>query len=474
MNLERLRKRSTTENLSAYIPGKAPRNTICSFLSGLLMRNRGKSKVTLLSALNRIVLATVFTLSFLGYMAPELTLTLQLIPLALFAVLAFCTVSFSDRLILAVGSLLELDGILLIVCIPLLTLEQSIESSFQKSLPYWGVFAAYLLISRLYTAVVPVREIFESFFWSAIVCLSIFLLGSYATLLDSATTLARFEPYNFHPNLIAWIMAGYLCAMVWKIMTGSWSMKLLAGFGSVICLTNIFFASSRGAIVGIIVGCGVIGGMAVFRGVRERRNKFLWIGLPAGALLLASAMMIAEREQVEDAFSFVDRVLALSTPERGLDSGFTGRWATWEAVVHTLRDGTFLLGHGMRASDAMETMIDNSYLVIVYDMGLLPLILILFRFLHILLTSFQGYFRAPGDQERGLRLTCTLLVVMILVTNIVERSLFAVGNPFSLLVFLLFATPTWQTRNLGFHSGNDPSLPRRIVARSLADFQPSV
>jgi O-Antigen ligase len=417
--------------------------------------------------LNRITLTLVFTLSFLSYMAPDLTLPVQLAPLILFAALVFFRIGFSDFVLTALESLFEFEGLLFIFGVPLLTLGQSIESNFDKSLPYWGVISACLVLARLYLALIPIKEVLESFFWSAIICLAIFLPSSYFALLDSVRSLIRFAPYNFHPNLLAWIMSGYFCVMIWKLMTGSWRMKIVAGVGIVVCLANILFASSRGAIVGLLLGCGVIGGMAIFRPGREGRSKRLWITAMVAVLLIAAVLYMQNRTELADAYDFVDQALALSNPDRGIDSGFTGRWDKWASIIHTLGDGTFLLGHGVRASDTMEIMIDNSYLVILYDLGLLPLVLIMYRFMNILYVSFRGYFAAVDSEEKHLRLTYTLLIVVVLVINFAERSLFAVGNPFSLLTFLILAAPAWQIKSLGFVSPRDRNLSRNVLTSPL-------
>src|ERR1700688_2478865 len=185
--------------------------------------------------LNRIVLTLVFTLSFLSYVAPDLNLTVQLAPLILFAILVFFRVGFSDFVLTAVDSLFDAEGLILVFGLPIVTLGQSIESNFDRSLPYWGVISACLLLTRLYTAVTPLREVFEAFFWSAVACLAIFLPISFWALQDAISTFVRFAPYSFHPNLLAWIMAGYFCVMVWKLLTGTSFIKIIATFGIVIC-----------------------------------------------------------------------------------------------------------------------------------------------------------------------------------------------------------------------------------------------
>jgi O-antigen ligase len=413
--------------------------------------------------LNRIVLTLVFVISFATYMAPDLNITVQLVPLILFAILVFFKVGFSDFVLIALESLFDVEGLILVFGVPLLTLGQSIESTFDKSLPYWGVISSCLILSRLYTALTPLQEVFESFFWSAVVCLAVFLPVSYWALQSSIDTLVRFAPYNFHPNLLAWIMAGYFCAMVWKLWTGTWLVKIIAVFGIVICLADVFFASSRAAIVAIVLGCGVVGAMAMVRAARQGRNHFLWVGITAGLLLVATTLYTYNHGSVQDTVDFVDQVLSLSTTDRGIDSGFTGRVDKWANIIRSLSDGTFLIGRGVRSSDAMETMIDNSYLVILYDLGLLPLIVIVYRFLSILYRSFRGYFVAATDEKRYFCLLCTLITLIVLVTNFAERSLFAVGNPFSLLAFFMLAAPAWQVRTSDFLRGGEQLLERAVV-----------
>jgi len=96
---------------------------------------------------------------------------------------------------------------------------------------------------------------------------------------------------------------------------------------------------------------------------------------------------------------------------------------------------------GMRSSDSIYPMIDNSYLVILYDLGLLPLVLIICRFLSILWKYSKSYLCATDESQRKFRLVCCLLIMMLLAINIVERFLFGVGNPYSLLALFLFAAP---------------------------------
>jgi len=144
-------------------------------------------------------------------------------------------------------------------------------------------------------------------------------------------------------------------------------------------------------------------------------------------------------ESTDGAYEYVDQVLQLSQDQRGLDTGLTGRWDRWKVIIGVFTDGTFMVGRGIRTSD--ETPIDNGYLVILYEIGLVPLILITWRYFSVSRRYFRGYFRSTNPEERGLCLAYSLLLAVFLVNNIVARFLFSVGNPYSLVALLIFVTP---------------------------------
>jgi hypothetical protein len=159
------------------------------------------------------------------------------------------------------------------------------------------------------------------------------------------------------------------------------------------------------------------------------------------AVLVVALLLFDKFTPARDAYDFVDQALAISSPYRGVDSGFTGRFDTWKKIQGLLSGGNWLLGMGMRSSDSIYPMIDNSYLVILYDLGLFPLVLIIWRFLSILWRYSRSYLCAADESQRKFRLVCCLLIIMLLAINLVERFLFGVGNPYSLLALLLFAAP---------------------------------
>jgi len=419
------------------------------------------------------LLTTVFTLSFLGYMGPELTVIRQLLPIILFAALVFAKVFLSDSFFRALESLFAVDGLVFVILVALLVIGPSIESTSERSLQTAVLIAMCLILARLYMAVVPIREVFEAYFWSGILSVVVFIPLGFAGLRESIETVGRYTPFSFHPNLLAFLLAGYFCAMLWKVLTGGWVLRITAGLIGLMCLVIIFFASSRGSLVAMIAGCMIVAGMAFLRATKNQRRRVLRWGFLAAALMLGVAIIAQELEWPHNAFGFVDQVLQLTSKERGIDSGLTGRVDKWKATMSVFSDGTFLLGRGVRSSDYTEALIDNSYFVVLYEIGLIPLLLITWRFLSILRASLKGYFHAFTTDQRDFYLAFSLLVVDFLVNNIVARYLFSIGNPYSLFLFLVFAAPVPLANPRAMVATNVQSASRRLAIWSGSGVQPS-
>lgn len=376
-------------------------------------------------------------------MTEDLSLSIQLVPLALFAILVFFKAICSKPLIETVGSLFEFDGLVYILFVSVLTIAPSLASPIDTSFEAALVISVCLILARLYMAVVPVQEVFEAFFWSGILSIAILVLVGFGAFMQSLQTLARFTLFSFHPNLLAFLLAGYFCAMVWKFLVGNWQMKVLTGMVGFIDLVVIFFASSRGSIVGILAGVVFIVGLAMAAAEKKTRKRIIRSVSLAVGLLLCLVLFFQSRAWVQDSFTFVDKVLQLTQDQRGVDSGFSGRFDKWTMTLRMLSDGSWLFGHGIRSSDAMEdNLIDNSYLVMLYEAGLLTLLLVTWRYLIVLRSIVHDFFRCRDRINRICYLCLALMLITFLVNNIVARFLLSVGNPYSLLAVLLFATPT--------------------------------
>jgi hypothetical protein len=130
----------------------------------------------------------------------ELSVSPQLVPLFLFAILVIFRVVWSHQILRALGSLLELDGLLFVIFFFSLIVGPSIESKFDQSLEFALLISVCLILARLCMAVVPISQVLEAFFWSGIMSIGIFIPLSFAGLLQSLVTLERFFAFGFHPT----------------------------------------------------------------------------------------------------------------------------------------------------------------------------------------------------------------------------------------------------------------------------------
>jgi O-antigen ligase len=406
--------------------------------------NGTSAKRTVPQLANLIALTGVFVLSFVSYMAADLTLSIQLAPLVLFLIIVVFRVFMSKDLLPALESLFEIDSLVCVLLLSLLVIAPSIQSELDRSFSFSLMLAACLVLARLYMAVVDVNEVIEAFFWAAVISIAILLPLTFGNLLDSIRTFSRFAPFSFHPNLLGFVLGGYFCAAAWKFITGARFLRLIAFLTGITCLLLTFFASSRGAILGIAGGCTVIVAMWIIRMPERQRPWSLKHVLPAIGLALIAFVAVEQSEWVQGSFDFVDKVLELNDAARGIDSGLTGRVDKWREIAVSLGDGSWLLGHGIRSSDSMAQLIDNSYIVYLYEVGILAVILISSRFLTVLWRFMRAYFTDTDRSRLHLWMACTMLLTSFLMNNFVARYLLAIGNPYSLLALLLFVSPSRQ------------------------------
>ncbi|MBV9144319.1 MAG: O-antigen ligase family protein [Acidobacteria bacterium] len=280
-------------------------------------------------------------------------------------------------------------------------------------------------------------------------------LLSFSSLLESMNTFSRFSPFSFHPNLLGFLAGGYFCAMLWKFIASGWRLRVLCGITALICLVVVFFASARGSIAGIVFGCCVVLLLEFMRAQRKQRIRLCWYAGISVGVVLTIIIAFHKSEWMQNSSDFVDRVLELTDNYRGVGTGFTGRFDKWSATLKLLSNGNWLVGQGIRSSDLMpDNLIDNSYLVILYEIGLIPLVLIVWRFVDVTRRVGRLYQESVQDEQRVLYLAYVLLMTTFLVNNIVARYLFSVGNAYSLFCLFLFAAPTCSFADLSHRSAN--------------------
>ncbi|MGA6828436.1 O-antigen ligase family protein [Nitrospira sp. NS4] len=228
-----------------------------------------------------------------------------------------------------------------------------------------------------------------------------------------------------NPNTVALVSTSVLLASM-SIRTLVLRLAVMGPVAGIIVLT-----SSRAAAGAAVVGLVLV----LWRRLRARRRPVL---LFAGmALLLAVGVTIAYGDLL---YKTADRFYALSSADRGISSGASGRvtaWkGTWELFVRNP-----VLGVGFRAHEHLlkaDTSAHNGYLATLAEVGVLGFLGVLYlvvRGLHLLWADS----RDPG---RAFVQSILLgLCVGYILLAIFERYLINVGNPTSLLFLVSVMRP---------------------------------
>jgi O-antigen ligase len=228
-----------------------------------------------------------------------------------------------------------------------------------------------------------------------------------------------------NPNTIALVSTSVLLAAM-AIRTLFLRLAVMGPIAGIMVLT-----SSRAAAVAAVAGLAMI----VWLRLRAKRRPVL---LLAGiGLLLAAGLTIVYGDVL---YKAMDRFYALSTADRGIGSGATGRVTAWKATWDLFTRNP-VLGVGFRAHEQflkVDSSAHNGYLATLAEVGL------------------PGFLGAAYLTVRGLRLgwtgsqipergfTDSILVglcVGYLLLALFERYLINVGNPTSLLFLLGIMRP---------------------------------
>jgi O-antigen ligase len=138
--------------------------------------------------------------------------------------------------------------------------------------------------------------------------------------------------------------------------------------------------------------------------------------------------------------SFLIDFLSLNTSQRGLKSGLSGRTAIWQIAFRVLRaHDRWLFGFGYRAGDRMVGTIDNGYVQLLFESGLIGGGLVLGSMLRAFFLLWKvSKLRENNAWTRYYAMLWSLMIVYFL-NNISTRYLFSFGSPFSICILFLMA-----------------------------------
>ncbi len=228
-----------------------------------------------------------------------------------------------------------------------------------------------------------------------------------------------------NPNTIALVSASVLLAAM-AIRTVVLRLMVMVPIGGILVLT-----SSRAAALAVLAGLAVVASLRL----RARGRSAL---LPAAALLLAAARaMVVFDDKI---FQSVDQVYALSTADRGIGSGASGRLTAWKGTWDLFVRNP-AIGIGFRAHEHLlktDTSAHNGYLAMLAEIGFLGFLGVAY----LIWRALKLWWGAAHEPHQTVHASILFgLCVGYLLLALFERYLINVGNPTSLLFLLCLMQP---------------------------------
>jgi O-antigen ligase len=228
-----------------------------------------------------------------------------------------------------------------------------------------------------------------------------------------------------NPNTIALVACCVLLATM-AIRTILLRLLFMAPLAAVIFLTGSRTSACAAAI-----------GLLSILLIRFRTAKAGIVVVTILCTILAAGLTVAYGDVL---YGFLDRFFALSTADRGIGSGFTGRLTAWNATWELFLRNP-MLGVGFRAHEhilKVDTSAHNGYLATLAEVGIVGFLAVLYlviRGLRLLLANIK-------DPNHVFSYSILFgLCVGYLLLAVFERYLINVGNPTSLLFLLSIMRP---------------------------------
>ncbi len=316
----------------------------------------------------------------------------------------------------------------------------SYTSNDTYSLLYGLVFTGVFLSARLIVQEIGIAEVMRAYLQAGILTICLSLVTGRHTLFAGAS--GRFNGgTRAHPNLISFIYGGFLPVMVWRAMEekAGWKKRVLIGL-SFVAFGLIFITGSRGTLSAVLVAGAALLARGVGGGwMRRFRIRHLHFILLLVLIPLAVAFLL-QHNRIGHLGSFLVDFLSLNTSQRGVKSGLSGRTGVWQIAFRILRaHNRWLFGFGYRAGDRMVGTIDNGYVQLLFESGLIGGGLVLGSMLRVFFLLWKASnLRENNAWTRYYAMLWCLMIVYFL-NNISTRYLFSFGSPFSICILFLVA-----------------------------------
>jgi hypothetical protein len=305
---------------------------------------------------------------------------------------------------------------------------------------YGLVFIGIFLCARLILQEIGIANVMRAYSQAAILAVCLVLITGRQTLFAGQGT--RFSGgTRAHPNLLAFILAGFFPIIVWRAMeeTSKWKKRALIVL-SMAAFTMLFVTGSRGSLSAVLAaGLALLLRSVAGGRLLKVRLRHLHIILLVILIPLAVAFLL-HRNRIGGITDYLVDFLAVHNSQRGLQSGLSGRTDIWQIAFRLLRTrGRWLFGFGYRAGERMVGTIDDGYVQLLFESGLVAGGLILGSMLRVFFLLWKPSNPRVNTPWTRFYMMLWCLMIVYFLNNISTRYLFSYGSPFSLCVLFLMS-----------------------------------
>jgi O-antigen ligase len=148
----------------------------------------------------------------------------------------------------------------------------------------------------------------------------------------------------------------------------------------------------------------------------------------------------------------------------------SGRTGIWQLAFRILSaHGRWLFGFGYRTGDRMVGTIDNGYVQLLFESGLIAGGMIFGSMLRVFIVLWKASAARANTAWTRYYMMLWCLMIVYFLNNISARYLFSFGSPFSLCIFFLMAASHRELAGDGQHAraAQKQVMPPRRPASTL-------
>jgi O-antigen ligase len=335
------------------------------------------------------------------------------------------------------------------------------------SVLYGLVFIGVFLSARMIVQEIGVPNVIRAYSQAAILTICLGLISGRRTLFASS---GRFTAgTRAHPNLISFMFAGFLPVIIWRAMEEKvvWRKRALIAL-SFASFGLIFLTGSRGSLAAVLAAGAALLARGVTRGWVQR-FRFRHVHIILLLILIPVAItFLLQHNRIGQVGNYLLDFLSLTSKQRGLKSGLSGRTDIWRIAFQILRThNRWLFGFGYRMGERMVGTIDNGYVQLLFESGLIAGGLIIGSMLRAFFLLWKASdLRENNPWTRYYAMLWCLMIVYFL-NNVSARYLFSFGSPFSICVLFLMTASRRELvgGGVGARLTQKVKPPPRVAAR---------